>query len=126
MPTPPSYFFYNAGLNKTGYNTAEKNFKESLKPFTPLEISSLLSEKGCQAIDCRDFVDEKGLIPGSINVGLSTPFAVWIGSIIPPTDKIIIISNTEGQEEEAAMRLARIGFDNVIGYLKGGIEAWAK
>ena len=86
----------------------------------------MLQEKGYQAIDCRDFVDEKGLVPGSINIGLSTTFAVWIGSIIPPTDKIIIISDTDGHEEEAAIRLSRIGFDNVVGYLKGGIEAWTK
>jgi hydroxyacylglutathione hydrolase len=123
---PPKYFPDNVMLNKEGYDESDEIINRSLKVLTAKEVASRLKEK-ITILDVRSAEDfSSSHIPGSIFIGLDGRFAPWVGEILEDVSKKLIIVAPEGREEEAIIRLSRVGFDNVIGYLEGGINSWIK
>ena len=124
QPDAPPYFTYDAILNTRERATLEKNLKKVLHPVDLAEVLRV-GEAGTQILDVRDPSEyAKGHLAGSINIGLGGQYATWAGTGIDRTKPIVIIAEP-GREEEAAVRLGRIGFDHVRGYLQGGMEALA-
>jgi hydroxyacylglutathione hydrolase len=120
---PPQYFFEDARINKEGYDPIEEVIRENQKPLS-LEALRAAVTDGALMLDTRKADDfEKGYIPGSINIGLNGQFAVWVGTLIDISKPIVLITEP-GKEYESILRLARVGYENVIGYLEGGIGAW--
>jgi rhodanese-related sulfurtransferase len=118
----PAYFTYAAILNTKERPTLEKMLEKSLKALT-LEEVFRLKEKGGQLLDVRDPADFAGAhLEDAINIGLGGTYATWAGTLLDQQKPIVIIADL-GREEEAAMRLGRIGFDHVAGYLEGGMLA---
>ena len=121
---PPQYFPINARINKEGYESLDNVLKSSLKLLSIPEFNELAGLSGSVILDTRkpeEFVN--GFIPGSINIGLDGRFAEWAGSLLGFKDAIILVTEN-GREEESVLRLARVGFENVNGYLGGGFETW--
>ena len=121
---PPQYFAKNAMMNKSGYKSIDDVMKSGLNPMTVDEFESEM--KDAIIIDTRkqnDFKD--GFIPSSIFIGINGQFAVWVGALITNLNQKILLVTDEGKEEESVLRLARVGYDNCVGYLKGGIATWA-
>ncbi len=124
MP-PPQYFSQNAKLNKNGYESIDVVMERGVQALSPREFEAAANETGAIILDVRaKTVFGKGFIPNSIFIGLDGSFAPWVGALIPDLMQPILIVAPEGREEETVKRLARIGCDNSIGYLKGGFEAW--
>jgi glyoxylase-like metal-dependent hydrolase (beta-lactamase superfamily II)/rhodanese-related sulfurtransferase len=122
---PPQYFAKNAALNKTGYESFDTVMKRGAVALTPREFETVANAEGALILDVRDKEDfVAGFIPNSIFIGLDGSFAPWVGALIPDLQQPILIVAPEGQEEETVMRLSRVGYDNAIGYLKGGFKAW--
>jgi glyoxylase-like metal-dependent hydrolase (beta-lactamase superfamily II)/rhodanese-related sulfurtransferase len=124
---PPAYFAKNAKLNKSGYGSIDDVMKKGLRPLTAKEFSVLAEEEDVMILDVRDneeFV--KGFIPGSIYIGIDGTFAPWVGALVSDLMQKIIIVAPEGREEETVRRLARVGYDNSLGFLKGGFGSWKK
>ena len=118
----PIYFAHDVNLNKNGYQSVSDTLSKSLNQLSVKQIESEI-ENGAMILDVRlpnDF--EKGFIPGSINVGKTGMFAPWVGTIISPEKKLIIVCNI-GEEEEVVSRLARIGYENIIGYINA-LDDW--
>ena len=124
QPDAPPYFTYDAVLNTRERATLDKNLAEVDRP-VELEEVLRLGDKGAQFLDVRDATEyAKGHLAGSINVGLGGQFATWAGTVLDRSRPIVIIAEP-GREQEAALRLGRIGFDHVRGHLRGGMEALA-
>ncbi len=124
QPDAPPYFTYDAILNTHERRTLDRNLAEVLQPIELREILEL-GEAGAQVLDVRDPVEyAKGHLAGSINIGLGGQYATWAGTVLDRTKPIVIIAEP-GREQEAALRLGRIGFDHVRGYLGGGMQALA-
>jgi rhodanese-related sulfurtransferase/glyoxylase-like metal-dependent hydrolase (beta-lactamase superfamily II) len=124
QPDAPAYFTYDALLNTRERSTLDASLKQVL---TPIELTDLLAMNltETQILDVRDAAEyAKGHMTGSINIGLSGQYATWAGTLLDPARSIVIIAEP-GREEEAALRLGRIGFDQVEGYLNGGMAALA-
>ncbi|GJL54971.1 MAG: MBL fold hydrolase [Nitrospirales bacterium] len=122
QPEAPQYFSYDAMLNRKERPTLDRVLKEELKPLSLDEVLEL-QDSGAQTLDVRDPADfAGGHLMGSVNIGLGGKFATWAGTIFSQ-HKVMAIIAEPGREAEAAIRLGRIGFDQVIGYLKGGMEA---
>jgi len=122
QPEAPSYFSYDAMLNRRERPTLDQTLLQALVPLTLDEIVRRMNT-GTQVLDVRDAAAfESGYLDGSVNVGLQGNFATWAGTVLEQDTPIALIA-TPGQEEEAAMRLGRIGFDHIVGYLSGGAEA---
>ena len=122
----PKYFSINAQINKEGYESLEKIKAKALNPLTVAALKSRMNEADVFVIDTRNAdVFTEGFLPGSIFIGLEGRFAEWAGSLLP-FDKPILLVTEIGKEEETIIRLARVGFANMEGYLKGGFEAWQK
>jgi hydroxyacylglutathione hydrolase len=124
LPVAPSYFPINARINKEGYDSLEKIFETALTPLSPADFKKWMEQEDTIILDTRlagDFT--KQFVPGSISIGLEGRFAEWAGSLLP-FDKPIILVTEEGQERESVVRLARVGFSQIHGYLAGGVEAW--
>lgn len=122
---PPQYFSKNAMINKQGAANLEEVFTHGLKNLSPEEFEMTAEATHALVLDTRDpqtFC--KAFIPNAINIGLSGQFAVWVGTLIPDLKQPILLVCNEGSEEECVTRLARVGYDNTIGYLQGGLEAW--
>lgn len=120
---PPNYFPINARINKEGYDPLEEILEKALTPITVGEFKKLLQDDPI-ILDTRPtHVFSDGFIPGSIFIGLEDRYAEWAGSLLP-FDKNIIFVTEPGKEKESAVRLARVGFDKMIGYLEGGFDAW--
>lgn len=123
QPAVPAYFFKDAKINVVGYDTFEKVLERSLKPYNCEELM-IESADGAILLDTRNSEDfAKAFIPASINIGLNGEFALWAGTLLEFNKPLILITET-GKEEETITRLARIGYENVLGYLKGGIDQW--
>ena len=123
---PPKYFPDNVMLNKKGYDESDEIINRSFKALTANEVDSRLKEK-ILILDVRSVEDfSLSHIPGSIFIGLDGRFAPWVGEILEDVSKKLIIVSPEGREKETIIRLSRVGFDNVIGYLEGGINSWIK
>lgn len=125
LTPPPGYFGMNVAMNKKGIDSFETVFKKGMHALSPAELEAAVSATDAIVLDVRDAADfQKGFIPRAINIGLHGDFAPWVGSLIIDVKQPIILVTKPGEEEESITRLARVGFDNVIGYLKGGFEAW--
>ena len=123
LTAPPQYFPINAQINKEGYESLDNLLKQSLKPLSVKDVKEAV-DKGAIVVDTRKAeVFTLGFIPGSIFIGLDGRFAEWAGSLLP-FDKPLILVTEPGKEKETIIRLARVGFSKVAGYVKGGYEAW--
>jgi hydroxyacylglutathione hydrolase len=125
QPDAPAYFAYDAILNTRERPTLDATLEQVLKP---VELDDVLAmgNAGAQLLDVRDAAEyAKGHLAGSINIGLGGQYATWAGTILDSARPIVIIAEP-GREQEAALRLGRIGFDYVKGYLRNGMEALAK
>ena len=120
---PPKYFPANVSLNKKGYLGSEEILEKSINPLSPDEIEEAF--KNSIVLDVRNHDDfSKSHIPGSIFIGLDGRFAPWVGEILEDITQQLILVTPEGREEETVLRLSRVGFDNILGYLEGGIASW--
>jgi rhodanese-related sulfurtransferase/glyoxylase-like metal-dependent hydrolase (beta-lactamase superfamily II) len=125
QPDAPPYFTYDAILNSREHATLDKNLEQVLHPVDLDEVLRM-GDEGVQILDVRDPAEyAKGHIAGSINIGLGGQYATWAGTVLDRTKPIVIIAE-HGREQEAALRLGRIGFDHVKGYLQAGMEALAE
>ncbi|MGB0522405.1 MAG: MBL fold metallo-hydrolase [Flammeovirgaceae bacterium] len=121
---PPQYFAKNANLNKVGYEAVDQVLARGSRALSLPEFENEV-EKGALILDVRhqsDFI--KGFIPKSLFVGIDGSFAVWVGTLIKNIEQPIVLITPEGREEETVKRLARVGYDNTLGFLAGGIETW--
>ncbi|MDQ8004352.1 MAG: MBL fold metallo-hydrolase [Pedobacter sp.] len=124
---PPQYFAKNAAMNKGGYESIDEVFEKGLNPLDAQAFEDLANQTDALILDTRDpQVFAKDFIPNSINIGLNGQFAPWVGALIPDLKQNILLVTDEGKAEETITRLARVGYDNTIGYLEGGIVAWQK
>jgi hydroxyacylglutathione hydrolase len=124
QPDAPPYFTYDAILNTRERATLDKNLELVLRPVDLDEVLTM-GDAGAQILDVRDPSEyAKGHIAGSLNIGLGGQYATWAGTVLDRAKPIVIIAEP-GREQEAAVRLGRIGFDHVRGYLRGGMEALA-
>jgi rhodanese-related sulfurtransferase len=99
--------------------------EKGLRALTPDQVELLVESEGALVLDTRAAQTFKdGFVPRSINIGLKGDFAPWVGTLIPDVKHPLVLVADEGSEEEAVTRLARVGYDNVLGYLKGGMAAW--
>jgi glyoxylase-like metal-dependent hydrolase (beta-lactamase superfamily II)/rhodanese-related sulfurtransferase len=122
---PPAYFPLNVKLNKEGYQSIDKVLDKGQHALSPKEFEVAANETGAVVLDVRhesEFV--KAHIPRSIFIGLDGDFAPWVGALIKDINQEILLVVSKDRLEEAITRLARVGFDNVIGYLKGDLNAW--
>lgn len=120
---PPSYFFEDARINREGYNSIDSVISNNSRPLSLTEFKGALAN-GALLLDTRKPDDfEKGFIPGSVNIGLNGQYAVWVGTLIDIKQPLVLVADTD-KEEEAVLRLARVGYENVLGYLKGGVASW--
>lgn len=124
MP-PPQYFAKNAKLNKTGYDSIDDVLDRGAVPLSPDAFESMVEHEGALVLDTREEqVFKDGFIPNSIFIGIDGNFAPWVGALIVDLKQPIVLVTDEGRAEEVVTRLARVGYDNTLGYLEGGIEAW--
>ncbi|WP_088339920.1 MBL fold metallo-hydrolase [Robiginitalea sediminis] len=122
---PPKYFPLNVKMNKEGYEHVDAVLERGTRPLSPRAFEAAANEAGALILDVRneeDFV--KGHIPRSIFIGLDGSFAPWVGALVADTEQPILLVAPQGREEEAVIRLSRVGFDNTLGYLEGGFDAW--
>lgn len=122
QPDAPDYFMYDAILNTKERPTLEKTLEREL---TPLALDDLLrlKDEGAQILDVRDPADFEGAhLKESVSIGLGGQYATWAGTLLDRHKPIVILADI-GREEEAALRLGRIGFDHIAGYLQGGLQA---
>ena len=112
-------------MNIQGYESIEEVMKRGTQPLSVNAFEAAANETGAVILDTRDAqVFAHGFIPNSINIGINGNFAPWVGTLIPDIKQPILIVADEGKEEEVVTRLARVGYDNAIGYLDGGFEVW--
>jgi hydroxyacylglutathione hydrolase len=122
QPDSPAYFTYDAVLNTKERPTLDESLAEALRPLALEEVLEL-AEQGAQILDARSSLDFAGAhLRGSVNIGLDGSYATWAGTLLDPERPIVIVVEP-GREQEAGVRLGRIGFDNVAGYLEGGMLA---
>ncbi|HUQ94096.1 MAG TPA: MBL fold metallo-hydrolase [Bryobacteraceae bacterium] len=124
QPDAPPYFTYDAILNTREHTSLDKNLEQVLRPMELDEVLQM-GDSGAQILDVRDAAEyAKDHLAGSINIGLGGQYATWAGTVLDRAEPIVLIAGP-GREQEAALRLGRIGFDHVKGYLRGGMEALA-
>lgn len=127
LAPPPAYFPLNVKLNKEGYEDIDTVIETGIRPLSPATFELLASESGALMLDVRKPQEfAKGHVPNSIFIGLDGSFAPWVGELIVDINQPILLITPEGREEEAVTRLARVGFDQTLGFLEGGVEAWEK
>jgi glyoxylase-like metal-dependent hydrolase (beta-lactamase superfamily II)/rhodanese-related sulfurtransferase len=123
---PPAYFGANVAMNKNGYESFETVLNNGLRALSVAEFEVAAESTGALILDTRNNgVFYKGFIPQSINIGINGDFAPWVGAMIGDVNQAILLVTEIGQEEESVTRLTRVGFDNIIGHLQGGFDAWA-
>jgi hydroxyacylglutathione hydrolase len=123
---PPAYFPMNVKLNKEGYQNVETIIAQA-QAFDAKTFEAIANETEALILDVRHQDDfSKGHIPKSISIGIDGQFAPWVGALILDYKQPILLVTPEGREEETIKRLSRVGYDNTVGYLKGGFEAWKK
>lgn len=122
---PPAYFPHNVRLNKEGYQNIENLIESGDKALSPTEFENIANSSNALVLDVRndeEFAEKH--IPSSIFIGLNGGFAPWVGALIKDTHQALLLVVPDGKIEEAITRLSRVGFDNILGYLKGGVNAW--
>jgi len=125
LDTAPSYFAVNAKINKEGYDSLAEVKNKGLTALSVKDLKKKMDEEVIILDTRKESLFTQGFIPGSIFIGLEGRFAEWAATLIPFHQRIILVTD-KGKEEETIIRLARVGFDKVEGYLKGGFEAWKK
>lgn len=124
MP-PPTYFAENAKLNRLGYGSIHDVLEKGVVPLSPEQLEEIVSRYDALILDTRhQDAFREGFIPGSVFIGIDGGFAPWVGALIPDLKQAIVLVGDENRIEEIVTRLARVGYDNTFGFLKGGIEAW--
>lgn len=125
LTSPPGYFPKNVLMNIQGYDSMDTVMARGNKALTVEEFELLANETHALMLDTRKPEDfAKGFIPNSINIGLDSNFAMWVGEMISDIKQEILIIAEPGREEETIIRLSRVGFDHAIGYLKDGFDSW--
>ena len=123
LDAPPSYFSVNARINKEGYDSLEEVLDNGLRSLDLASFKKWMEEDAILLDTRPSVVFVAGFIPGAISIGLDGRFAEWAGSLLP-FDKPIILVTAPGEEKESVIRLARVGFDKMKGFLEGGLSAW--
>ncbi|MGN6418162.1 MAG: MBL fold metallo-hydrolase [Pseudobacter sp.] len=124
LAMPPQYFPINARINKEGYDSLDNILSKGLKPLSIAEFKEFQGNPDVFVLDTRKAsVFTQGFVPHSISIGLEGRFAEWAGSLLP-FDKTIVLVTEAGKERETVVRLARVGFSEIQGYLEGGFEGW--
>jgi hydroxyacylglutathione hydrolase len=124
MP-PPGYFPQNVLMNIKGYESFDTVKQKGTRALSVTEFEVAANETKALIIDTREpQTFAKGCIPNSINIGIDGSFATWVGTLVPSVKQELLIVADEGREEEVITRLARVGYDNALGFLKGGYNAW--
>jgi len=124
---PPAYFPLNVKLNKEGYKNIDDIIKTSAKPLSVTDFELIANETDAIILDVRhqsEFI--KGFIPQSIFIGIDGGFAPWVGALIKDIQQPILLVTPKGKEADTIIRLSRVGFDNVLGYLDGSFASWKK
>ncbi|MBP7512261.1 MAG: MBL fold metallo-hydrolase [Bacteroidia bacterium] len=122
---PPAYFPKNVMMNINGYDNIEEVLQRGTQALSPDAFEAAANETGAIILDTRKpQVFAKGFVPNSINIGIDGGFAPWVGTLIPDIQQEILLITDEGREMEVVTRLARVGYDHAIGFLKGGFDAW--
>jgi len=125
LTDPPAYFPKNVLMNIKGYDSIDTVLTRGLQSLSPKAFEAAANETQALILDTRSpKVFAKGFVPNSINIGLDGNFAMWVGEMIPDIKQEILLVTDNGKEEEAVTRLARVGYDNTIGFLEGGFDAW--
>lgn len=125
LTAPPQYFPVNAQINKEGYDSLNELLEKGLQPLSVNEFKSRISDDLIILDTRRGDEFTQGFIPGSVFIGLEGRFAEWAGSLLP-FDKRMLLVTEAGKERETVIRLARVGFSKIEGYLQGGFDAWQK
>ena len=122
---PPAYFPQNVAMNKGVIESVDSVKERGMRALTPDQFELVAETEGALLLDTRNAETFKdAFIPRSINIGIKGDFAPWVGAMVPDVKHPLLLVTDEGMEDEVVTRLARVGYDNVFGYLKGGIEAW--
>jgi hydroxyacylglutathione hydrolase len=125
LPPPPAYFPENVRLNRQGYESIDVVLERGERPLTADEFEKTVNDTGALILDTRKATEfAKMFIPNSINIGIDGGFAPWVGTLITDINQPILIVADKGRETEVITRLARVGYDNTLGFLEGGIHAW--
>jgi len=125
LAPPPGYFGMNVRMNKNGYEQIDEVLDKGKKALEPDEFESIANSSNALILDVRNPGDfSQGFIPRSINIGLDGQFAPWVGALIVDVKTPLLLVTYPGKEEETALRLSRVGFDNQLGHLEGGIASW--
>lgn len=124
---PPGYFPQNVLMNIKGYESFDKVLNRSLNALSAKEFEAAANTGDVLIIDTREAnIFAMAHIPNSVNIGIDGSFATWVGTLVPDVKQHILIVSDEGREEEVITRMARVGYDNATGFLKGGISEWVK
>lgn len=127
LVTPPAYFPLNVMMNIQGYESIDKVVERGRHEFDADDFETLANESGALILDTRaPQVFARGFIRNSINIGIDGSFAPWVGTLIPDIKQQVLLVADNGREEEVITRMARVGYDHTIGFLKGGFAAWEK
>jgi glyoxylase-like metal-dependent hydrolase (beta-lactamase superfamily II)/rhodanese-related sulfurtransferase len=125
LTPPPMYFGMNVAMNKKGYESFDTVLNNGLRALSPDAFEAAAEETGALILDTRSAAEfYKGYVPQSINIGLKGDFAPWVGSMIVDVKQPLLLVTEPGKEEETITRLSRVGFDQVLGHLKGGYQTW--
>jgi rhodanese-related sulfurtransferase len=126
LSAPPAYFPGNVMMNKKGYDSYDSVMERGNNPLSIDAFVAAVASTDAIILDTRNpAIFHKGFVPQSINIGIDGQFAPWVGALIADVKQPIALITDLGREAEVVMRLARVGFDNVLGYLQGGYESWA-
>ncbi len=127
LTAPPAYFPLNVMLNIQGYESIDKVLERGQHALDPEAFETAANETGALILDTRSpQTFAQGFVPNSVNIGIDGQFAPWVGAMIPDIRQELLLVTDPGREEEVVTRLARVGYDHTIGYLKGGFDAWKK
>ncbi len=125
LSAPPEYFGMNVALNKSGYISFDQVLNQSLRALEPNEFEAAAEASGALILDTRSAAEfHQGFIPNAVNIGLKGDFAPWVGSLVVDVQQPLLLITDPGMEQETITRLARVGFDAVVGYLKDGFQSW--
>ncbi len=125
LQKPPAYFPENVRLNKVGYESLDTVMDRAMTPMSPEAFEAAANETDALILDTRhqsEFIH--GFIPQSIFIGIKGSFAMWVGAMIPDINQKLLVVADPGMEEEVLTRLSRVGYDQTIGFLEGGFDAW--
>jgi rhodanese-related sulfurtransferase len=125
LQPPPAYFPQNVQLNKAGYEDIEQVLQRGLTALPVEAFAQAAAREGVLVLDTRKpEVFAQGFVPGAVNIGLDGSFAPWVGALIADLRQPLLLVTEPGREEETVTRLSRVGYDQAVGYLEGGFDAW--